>query len=156
MMIMRIIIAMHVHFRVFFCSLLAFWRAPIPDWIWSSAFVTCMQRKKITNTEFSKSIHICTKNSYFLSPLTCASMLSSMSPWASINTAMSRKIYTKKGDETPAHRPNATRIKWSYLLQVSKLLFDLPHSVMTLLDFCQGFDYLKPKNDFMIYKNADY
>jgi len=63
--IRRMIIAMQVHFRVFFCSFFAFWRRFVPVSICSAA------------------------------PVTCVSMLSSISPWASTKTPKSRKIWCR-------------------------------------------------------------
>lgn len=39
----RIMMAMHVHLRVFFCSFFAFCKAVVPDCTWSTALDTCVE-----------------------------------------------------------------------------------------------------------------
>jgi hypothetical protein len=51
------IMAIIMHFLDLFCRLFAVWRASVPDFTWSTAFVTCTQKMQKSWTHFTGKIY---------------------------------------------------------------------------------------------------
>lgn len=77
---------------------------------------------------------------------TCVSMLLSISPWESTNTAKSRKICIKD-NLIPEQVWSPQRLVIHYLLQIKKLPLNLFHCVMALLDLLQCVQYLQMREN---------
>ena len=158
--IRRMIIAMQVHFRVFFCSFFAFWRKFVPVLICSSALVTWAENIRSQNSlnlamsmvpiipccTFPK-ITIYQWQALITIPVSqcCPASLHELRPrQTSRRKSAFRSILYLVKAASPWNL-NVGGLAIHYLMQIMKLLLNLFHCIVSLLDLLQCVQHLQKR-----------
>ena len=156
--IRRMIIAMQVHFRVFFCSFFAFWRRFVPVSICSAAPVTWAEKiKSQNNLNLTMSMvqiipcrtRVLQTIYQWQEPITipvsqcCPASLLELRPrHPSRGKSAFRSILYLVKAASPWNL-NVGGLAIHYLMQIMKLLLNLFHCIVSLLDLLQCVQHLQ-------------